>query len=485
MTTPDVTLINFNLMYATVDGSLDFQMYPPLGLLHIISALEQKHISVELRDYQRVARDHPDGALELDRFEAFAEGAADIVGFSCMANLLPFALLAARRLKERHPEKRIILGGVGPTGVARQIMERFPWIDHVVFGEGELTVVELVRALLRRDVCEDHGGPVVPGSLVRRKGDVLFSPRSRITDLDALPLPAYHRMDATAYDAAFSVVTSRGCPFSCAFCTETNHWGNQTVFLGIERVIEEIRQTQRYSAKNVFLFQDDQITLNRPRAVKLFQRLIQEYSGMLWKAFVRVDQVDEELLELMAAAGCIQVRFGVESGSNRVLREIRKGFTIEQAYAAVRLALKHIPSVHASFIWGFPFETLDECRETVAWAERLQEEGCTVLSFLLSPLPNSEIFRNYRGRLDFNTDIMSNFNCSGAEDIQQKRTRPLRRAQYLFQFIQQHPDIFPGFYLYDLKGNIGPKSRIIRKKRSLVFRGLKRMVIKGYRDVDL
>jgi len=169
------------------------------------------------------------------------------------------------------------------------------------------------------------------------------------------------------------------------------------VFQSVDRVIKEVKFISDHSRKRVFLFQDDQITLRRDRAKTLFERLMDEDLGMLWKCFVRVDLVDEELLALMRESGCVQVRFGIESGSNRVLKAIKKGFTIEEAHRAVRLAIKYMPSVHASFIWGYPFETLQECKETMKWVHRLQDEGCTVLISSCRPCPTARYTRTTEG----------------------------------------------------------------------------------------
>lgn len=481
----DVTLININLMYATISDSVDLQLYLPLGALYLASCLEKEGFSLDFRDYQLLVREYPTDPFNLDRFSEFARNSAPIVGLSCMSNLLPWTLLAAQRLKKDNPETIVVLGGVGPTGVARQIIENFDWIDYVCYGEGEASMVELITRLKSKRPPWTGKGESVPGFFFRRQNRVVYSPRPRITDLNSLPLPAYHLVKTEDYDAAFSIITSRGCPFHCKFCTETNHWHNQIVFRGIDQVIEEIKFIKKHSLKRVFLFQDDQITLNRGRAKRLFKRLVNENLGLSWKSFVRVDQIDEELLDLMAAAGCIQVRFGVESGSNRILREIKKGFTIEKADAVIRLALKYIPSVHASFIWGFPFETIGECRESIKWIRRFQEAGCTVLNFLLSPLPNSEIYRNYNGPLDFNNNIMSNFNNSGGENVMQEGIKIIENSQYLYDFIRRYPRIFPGFFLYDYEHNVAPKMRIVHSDEALVFRGKKKIRVGSYEDVDL
>jgi radical SAM superfamily enzyme YgiQ (UPF0313 family) len=482
----DITLVNLNLMYAVVDGAVDYQAYLPLGLLSIASVLEKEGYRIDFRDYQLILKDDMSDPFNLESFSHFMTESANIIGISCMSNLLPFALLAAKRLKKENSDCTIILGGVGPTGAALEIMKQFSWIDYVCCGEGERSVASLMRALRAGKVhCRDGARHRLPGYYLRNKTKIQFVSVPRVRDLDELPVPAYHLVNLMDYDGAHSILGSRGCTYRCTFCTETNHWDNQVVFRDIERVIAEIRYIAEHSAKKVFLFQDDQINLKRAWSQRLLERLIEENLGMYWKSFARVDLLDEELLSLMTRAGCIQVRFGVESGSNSLLRRIKKGFTIEQAFEAAKMALTHVPSVHVSFIWGFPFETVPQFLETVDWIERFRTAGCTVLNFLLSPLPNSQIFMDYDGPLDFNENIMANFNCSGGENLIQEGTTVFENARFMFDFVRQHPRIFPGFYLYDYRGNVRPKMSIIEKNRRLVFREMKDTSVDDYELVDL
>jgi radical SAM superfamily enzyme YgiQ (UPF0313 family) len=215
------------------------------------------------------------------------------------------------------------------------------------------------------------------------------------------------------------------------------------------------------------MFQDANVTNNRRRAVRLFQQLADDAPALRWKCFARVDSIDSSLLRSMAAAGCVYVYFGVESGDNEVLRKINKGFTIEQAYQAVCLTLKYIPGVGVSFIWGFPFETVQQCGETARWIARFRQAGCSVQSYVLSPLPNSAIFLSYKGPLDFNENIITSFNCSGGEDLTQRGTRIAKSAAHIFALVREFPHIFPGFYLYDYKNNIAPKVRMLQEEHHI------------------
>jgi anaerobic magnesium-protoporphyrin IX monomethyl ester cyclase len=479
-----ITLVNVNLMFSNLNDNIDYQAYFPIGIMQIAAVLEKEGYKIDIRDYQLFIKDHFNDPFNIDRFMSFINNCGEVIGLSCMANLLPFVILASKKIKEIYPDKTIILGGVGPTGVPLEIMQNFGWIDYICVGEGERSIVKLLELIKKNG---KHINEAVEGCYVRIDGKPVFKCPKRIEDLDSLPFPSYNLINKKDYDAAFSIVTSRGCPYKCTFCTETNHWENKVVFRSVENVIDELKIIKKISHKNVFLFQDDQITLDRDRAVYLFKKIIDENIDMQWKAFVRVNLVDEELLKLMVKSGCVQVRFGVESGSNNVLKKIRKQFTIEEAIDKIRLSLKHVLSVHAAFIWGFPFETLDECIESIRWVYQLQKENCTTLFFLLSPLPNSEIFMNYKGSLDFNEELQANFNSSGAEKSTVKGNYIDENNKYMFDFIKKYPRIFPGFYLYDYKNNILPKKKLIYNTDSakLIFRTKRDIKNKGYDLVDL
>jgi len=480
----DITLVNMNLMYAVIDGVVDYQAYIPVGVLSLAASLQLHGFTTKIRDYQLHIQKLDVRPFLLDDIGKFLAGSSRIIGFSCMSNLLPFTLLAAKRIKEIRPETIIILGGVGPTGAPIQIMKEFQWVDFVCSGEGEHALVDLMKSLVNNTISQSSFR--IPGILSREPdGEIVFTPPLRIENIDELPLPAYHLLDIEKYDAAFSILTSRGCPYKCTFCTETNHWGNKVVFRSIDNVIEDLRLIKKYSNSRVVLFQDDQITLDKKRAINLFKRIHDEYPEMKWKAFVRVNLIDEELLKIMSECGFIQVRFGIESGSNKVLREIKKGFTIEEAAEKIELSLKYIPSVHASFIWGFPSETYDDFLHTVFWLKKFQLMGCTSLPFLLSPLPNSEIFRTYQGPLDFVERLQANFNNSGAETLDMKGSKIRKENRYMFEFIKKYPHIFPGFFLYDYKNNIKKKMKHVYKDHTLVFRGYKKYVVGDYHKTDL
>jgi len=139
----DITIVNLNMLYLRHMDGVERERHLPLGPLYLAAALERAGLEVDLRDYQQCDATDP---FSCQAIADFCRDPAPIIGLSCMANLLPFTILAARELKARYPDRLLVLGGVGAKSVERRVLEAFPWIDAVAHGEGERSVVELVRA---------------------------------------------------------------------------------------------------------------------------------------------------------------------------------------------------------------------------------------------------------------------------------------------------------------------------------------------------
>jgi radical SAM superfamily enzyme YgiQ (UPF0313 family) len=356
-----------------------------------------------------------------------------------------------------------VLGGVGAKSVEAEILRRFPWIDVVAHGEGERSVAPLVSALRDgRDLAD------VPGVFYRRPdGSIACNPQpARIDDLASIGRPAWHRTDLGRYDA-YGMVTSRGCPYPCTFCSVAPVWDRVFRFRSAEDVVGEMRELYERAGVELFLFQDE-FFVSSKRAVHEFCRVLRA-SGLpvRWKAFARVDLADETLMAAMADAGCIEIRFGIESGSDRMLRRIRKGFTSAQAVEVVAAATRIVPRVDAFFIWGFPDETMDDFHQSLGVMAAFRLMGARILPSLLCLLPQTELYRSLtpeeRGRLEFCDELLPEYMITGHEICCIGTVAMAERHRPIFDFVRRHADLFPGFFLLEPERTVRPKLELLRQ----------------------
>lgn len=455
----DITLLNLNMLYVRYYDTVERELHVPLGTLYLTRILEDAGLDVDFRDYQLNTFDDP---FETESICRYLEGSAPLVGVSVMANLLPFGIAALRTFKERHPEKTVVLGGVGPASVERTILERFPWIDAVAYGEGERMIVPLVGAHRRGE-----GLARVPNLYWRTPGGQIVrnEPAERVSDLDSIPFPAWHRIDLARY-AGYGVMTSRGCPYLCSFCSVAPIWGHVAHRRSHANIVAEMAELKRRAGVDLFLFQDEFFVGTPRQVVEFCDELERSRLGVDWKAFGRINLADRPMMQRMAASGCLELRFGIESGSDKVLERTRKGFTAALATEIVAEAIGIFDRVDAFYVWGFPYETMDDFHQSVFQMISLRMMGARVLPSLLCFLPQTEIFREHGdgGRaLEFCRELFPEYMLTGHEICKTARVQIEPRHAPIFDFIEQHPDIFSGFFHYDLEQNVWPKLRVLQE----------------------
>ena len=456
----DITLVNLNMLIIRYPDALERELHVTLGPLYLAAALERKGLTVDFRDYQVDASEEP---FSIESIVRFCDGPAPIIGLSCMANLLPFTLLAAEALKKKYPDRSIVLGGVGPCGVEELVLERFPSVDVIAYGEAEVSGPLLVDALRHG---KDLGA--VPGILFRKDGRVVRTPPpARLQHLDELHLPAYEKIDYRKY-AGNNLVTSRGCPHLCSFCSVAPVWGRQPHFRSPASIVGEMKLLHDRYGVGLFLFQDEFFVNSKERVLAFCQELSRTgllKDGVKWKAFARVNLTDVDVLKAMASAGCVEIRYGIESGSDDVLKRTQKGFTIADATRVVSDAVKLFPRVDTFFIWGFPFETVEDFKKTVFQMISFRLIGARILPSLLCWLPQTDLYREYRDkvRFDFYPHLLPEYMLTGHEICDDGRLSVSPRHAHLFDFIRAHPDVFTGFFQPDVERNVLPKYEILKK----------------------
>ncbi len=388
----DITLVNLNMLFMRYGEEIERELHVPLGPLYLTRALEDAGYTVDFRDYQTCPADDP---FDMEEFLDFCRDPAPVIGLSCMANLLPFTILAMKALRRAYPDRTLVLGGVGSTAVDEKILTRFPWIDVVCRSEGERTVPNLLRALRAGD-----GLASVEGITFHNNGHVIRNPeRPRIADLDTIPFPAFQHVKLERY-AGYGMMTSRGCPYLCTFCSVAPVWNHESYSRSPGNIVNEMEYLHRNAGVDLFLFQDEFFVSGKTQVMRFCKELAGRNLDVQWKAFGRVNLVDEEMMRAMAECGCVELRFGIESGSDRILERIKKSFTAAQALDVVPKAVDIFPRVDTFYVWGFPFETMEDFNQSLFQMVTFRMMGARILPSLLSLLPQTEIYREYAGKVD-------------------------------------------------------------------------------------
>ena len=369
---------------------------PPLGLAFLAGALEHAGIEVRMLDCVVFPFSRDRLADLMRKFQP------DLVGATAVTMTVDHALFVLEQVKTLDPKGTTVLGGPHATFCADDILQAFPQVDAIVRGEGEAALVALVRAVENR-IPWDR----VPGLAYRRDGQIATTALPPLADLDELAPPARHRIPLGRYRALglpVSMTTSRGCPFKCIFCVGRKMVGARVRYRNPQRVVDEMAGLSRLGFHQINLA-DDLFTANRKHCLSMCSEILNRDLQVKWTSFARVDTVSRTILQQMRRAGCTTVSFGVESGSPAMLRQIKKGITLDQVETAMQLCLECGIEPHASFILGLPGETPETMQQTLAFGERLKAMGVNHGFHILAPFPGTDI----RERLDrYDLQILSN-----------------------------------------------------------------------------
>lgn len=334
--------------------------FPPVGLAYLSSYLKKAGIRTSLIDAS------PMSWNKLAR--SVSEKSPPIVGITCWTQERGQAFKTAKIVRAILPDTKIIIGGHHATAFPHNMFVQ-AYADAVVIGEGEQTTLELVSALLGSKDLKN-----IKGIAYKQDGQVtLTEPRDFIRDLDSLPYPDYTDFDLKNYfglpDAdglAASIMTSRGCPHACVFCSAGNFWKRKWRARSPENVVGEIEWLHRERGVRNFAFFDDNFTVNKKRAIEVCKGIIEKSLRINWVASSHVTHIHEELLGWMKKSGCFRIDFGIESGSPQVLKNINKGQTAAQIEQAFRLVHAAGIKPKAYLIVGCPGETEETINETLA-----------------------------------------------------------------------------------------------------------------------
>ena len=348
----------------------------------------------------------------------------DILGISTIfSTLIINGAKIAREIKKRLPETKIIFGGNHATFTVDELIKE-DYVDVVVMGEGEITFKELVGKIERNLPLDD-----VRGIVFRRDGKTIrTAPREPIKDINTIPFPDWRFMNEKM-PVSVAICSSRGCPHDCIYCSTTSFWGRKWRSRSARNIIDEINNIfDVYKPEKRSLrigFVDDNFTVDRERVKRFCHLIHEEKLDLKWGASSRVEFIDESLLEIMADAGCTGLFMGIESGSERVLKLMKRGYSIDEVKEKVEMSMKMGILPTCSFMIGNPFEDKSDIEKTLSLLKALKTYRVQVHIF--APLIGTEVFKNTeKYGIDILTDKFESINLEGKAFL---NTRHLKQEE--------------------------------------------------------
>ena len=438
---------------------------PSLGIGYMAAVLEKNNIDVDVLDSSALGLNYDEIGEEILKRKP------DIVSISALTPTIGVALDSADKIKQVKPDTVVVLGGYHPTFEYESVLKEES-VDVVVRGEGEYTVLELVQAIDEgRDLKE------VKGLAFHDKDDgslILTPDREIIEDLDELPFPAFHLFPMEKYRIlnittnVATIITTRGCPMQCSFCSSAALHGNHLRRRSYTNVVDEIEIRLTEQNIDTIAFMDDTFTLNKKFVRDFCKEIKRRNLKFWWGCTSRVDTLDEELLQLMKDSGCITIFMGVESADQQMLDKMNKSITLEKTEKAFKLARKIGIRTIASCVIGMPEDTRENIKKTIKFVDNLKPNYA--LYSLATPYPGTRFYKETFEKNLINIKDWSKFtlldpvlktiDCSSKElrKIQKKAfLRFYLRPNYLARQVSQD-----GLIL--LKTVIGVSKTILKKQ---------------------
>ncbi|NLT68615.1 MAG: B12-binding domain-containing radical SAM protein, partial [Acidobacteria bacterium] len=352
---------------------------PPMGLITLAGFLQANGYTVKVIDL--LTEDH-----SVDTFEAELrswEASPLIIGLSLYTETADAGLEMAGIIKRWFPDTAIAVGGPHPAFQAEQMLAESE-IDYVICGEGEATLLELLE-------CLKWGAPArnaIPGLIYRdASGCITANPsRPQMRELDLLPFPAYELYPVR--QDKFNVVSSRGCPGKCLFCSSRAFSGSIYRMHSAEWLISLIFHYRKLFTFSLLELMDDTFTVNRERTKRFCALLRETHLEVRIRIKSRIDFISEEVIAPLAAAGCETIHIGVESADKEVLESISKGQTPDDILRAVEILTRYGIRIDASFMVGHPTDTLQTIEKTVIMAATFKRIGNAYMA-ISTPYPGT------------------------------------------------------------------------------------------------
>jgi len=393
---------------------------PDIGLGYIATSLKKNGHLVHILDWNM--------KLTVQDFkEWLKEIQPDVIGIKIFTKDVGAAKKTISIIREAWPNGIIVIGGPHPSAVdPEELMEDFKKCDFAIKGEAELGLPSLVSAVARswrnskKDSITEEMLVKVPGLVWRNKERVFSNQIPFVYDLDNIDFPCWGMLDPNNYDVNMlgsaikegnvaPIITTRGCPGRCNFCSAFNVNGRRIRTRSPENVLKEILLLHdNYNVKK-FIFQDNCFTSNRENLIKLCELFLKEKMEIEWdcNSYERLDRLTGETLSLMYKAGCRMIHMGIESGSPVTRKVMNKSGSLEEITEKVRVIQESGIKVCAWFMIGFPEETKEEMNKTISYAFSL---GTSLVMFSICfPLPGTQVYSYIKEKYKFDRIDWANF----------------------------------------------------------------------------
>lgn len=461
---PKLVLIRPSINYNEVPSSLEkffprptgnYYKEPPMGILYVASSCLKAGIKTKIIDQYLKNLDNKE-VLRKIRNEK-----PDFVGFSLTSFTLTNAKLLASKIKAENRKCKIIVGGPWVIMDKNNILTNHEF-DYAIYGEGEITLPELLKSLANNNKLN-----LVKGLIYRNHQKIIINaPRPFIEDLDTIPYPAYNLVDLNDYARGKSIYVNtqpvdylcatRGCPYACSFCSSKEVWNRTYRTRKPKMIVDEMSfMSKKYKTKG-FHFRDDNLTVNRKFILNLCDEIIKRNLNLKWMCESRVDTLDEQIIAKMKESGCTGIWFGIESGSSKILKYLKKGFSLSQIKKTINICRRYGLNIGGSFILGVPMDTKKTIEETVKLAKSLKLTNTWFNQFIA--IPNCELYEEVKRKKmykhKFNGNLIVETPCFTSDqlyDIVRKNNLYFEFKRIDLILATHHIREYPGMVLYVIK----------------------------------
>jgi len=367
-----------------LDNRLNFEdiSFVPIGVYFVGALLKEKGYDVEILNLYNF------GSKSDDIKKILLLKKPGVVGFSVLHANRWGGIKIAEMAKKIDPTVTTVFGGVGTTFLYEHLLTHFKQIDYTVIGEGEYTFLNLIRFVEKknRNQTGDDSLEKISGIAFRKNNKIIKTkPAEKIQNIDDLPVPA-------KYFSYQHVTLTRGCPGKCTFCGSPMLWGSKVKFHSADYFLNQLELLYKKGI-SFFYFSDDTFTLRKDIVIKICKKIIEKKMRITWVSISHVNYINEEVLYWMRKAGCSQISYGIESGSEKIRKLLNKNINTERIKKTFALTVKYSILPRAYFIYGCPEETLNTINETMALINEIKP--LSVIFYILDIFPGTSLYQDF------------------------------------------------------------------------------------------